>query len=35
MPLDGGPFSRLKRRINNTIYTLAERHAARRAEGQN
>jgi glycosyltransferase involved in cell wall biosynthesis len=32
MPLDGGPLNRLKRRINNTIYTLAERHAARRCD---
>jgi glycosyltransferase involved in cell wall biosynthesis len=30
MPIDGGPFNRLKRRINNAIYTFAERCAARR-----
>jgi glycosyltransferase involved in cell wall biosynthesis len=28
MPIDGGPFNQLKRRINNTIYTIAETHAA-------
>lgn len=28
MPLDGGPVNQFKRRINNTVYTIAESHAA-------
>lgn len=28
MPIDGGTLNQLKRRVNNTIYTIAESHAA-------
>lgn len=32
MPIDGGVVGKMKRRVNNVIYTLAERFAARRCD---